>query len=317
MRRLAAAFVVIPLLAASTAAGAVPVLRDSVIVDEDLIRLGDLFDGIGEKADVAVAPAPRLGRRGIYDAAWLLSVARTHDLSWKPQSRFDRIIVERASLTIGAREIETALKAALAGAFAKQGPAKKIQVELDNRNLELHVAPGPRPEIRATDLRIDDATDRFTASVAIRSGGRAPLAAKVSGRIFKVVEAPVLQRSVAPGEIIAKDDIEWVELRSDLVNRNVIMEPEHILGLTPRRRIMPGVPLRSGDVRLPVVVKKGGIVTMVLETRAMQLTAQGRAVENGTQGEVIKVMNTQSRTVVDAVVEGPSRVTVAAPPVPR
>jgi hypothetical protein len=122
MRRLAAAFVIIPLLAASTAAGAVPVLRDSVIVDEDLIRLGDLFDGIGEKADVAVAPAPRLGRRGIYDAAWLLSVARTHDLSWKPQSRFDRIIVERASLTIGAREIETALKAALAGAFRQSQP---------------------------------------------------------------------------------------------------------------------------------------------------------------------------------------------------
>ncbi|HMA14754.1 MAG: flagella basal body P-ring formation protein FlgA [Bacteroidota bacterium] len=34
----------------------------------------------------------------------------------------------------------------------------------------------------------------------------------------------------------------------------------------------------------------------------MQLTAQGRALENGAEGDVVRVMNTSSNTVVSAVV---------------
>lgn len=317
MRRLAAALVLALLVPAAAAVGAVPVLRDSVVVDDDLIRLGDLFDGIGERADVAVAPAPRLGRRGVYDATWLLSVARAHDLAWRPQTRFDRIVVKRASHAVSAGRIEDAVEAAIAEADAERGRTRKIRVELDNPNFEIHVPPGPRPEIAVRDLRLNGAAGRFSADIAVAARPGGPLATSVSGRVFEIVEVPVLQRSVPPGEVISKADLEWVELRSDMVRRNSVVAADEMVGKTPRRRATPGVPLRRGDLRTPVVVRKGSLVTMVLETRAMQLTAQGRAVEDGAQGAVIKVMNTQSRTVVEAVVEGPSRVAVATPAEPR
>ena len=41
---------------------------------------------------------------------------------------------------------------------------------------------------------------------------------------------------------------------------------------------------------------------MVLKTQSMVLTAQGRAVEPGANGDVIRITNTQSNKVVQAVV---------------
>ncbi len=316
MHRLAATLVLLLVLAVPPGAGATPILRDAVVVDDDVIRLGDLFDNVPDKADVAVAPAPRMGRRGIYDAAWLLSVARAHDIPWKPQTRFDRVVVERASQTVGAAQIEAAVRTAVIGALAEKGRSTNVQVGLDNRNQRLHIAPGLRPDIQVRDLWIDSESDRFTARLAIPSGDRGDrpaVAAKVSGRVFEVTEVPVLRRPVARGEVVTEADIEWSEVRADLVKRDTVTEAKQILGMTPRRRAPAKMPLKSGDFGPPVVVEKGNIVTMVLETPTMVLTAQGRAAEDGAKGSVIKVMNTQSHKVVEAIVDGPFRVVVGVP----
>jgi len=71
-----------------------------------------------------------------------------------------------------------------------------------------------------------------------------------------------------------------------------------------------GQPIRNGDVRAPVVVAKGSLVTMILKTRNMILTSKGRAIENGAIGDTVKIMNTRSKTVIEAVVAGANRVTV-------
>lgn len=312
MRRLVIALAAIPLLVAGAAAGANPVLRDQVVVDDDFVRLGDIFDGAGEKGDVAVARAPGLGRRGIYDATWLLTVARANDFPWRPQSRFDRVVVERASQTIDGGDIEALLKTTIAERFAQAGRPKKIQVELENRNLRIHMAPRTQPDIRVRDLWIDREGHRFTASVVVPSPG-ATSGTKVAGRIYEVRSIPVLNRRVARGEIVAEQDVEWIEVQASAVNRNILTDSEDIVGMTPRRYSAPGAPLRSGDFRPPVVVAKGSLVTILLETPAMVLTAQGRAAEDGAQNAVIKVTNTHSRKTVDAVVKDSSTVLIAAP----
>ena len=58
------------------------------------------------------------------------------------------------------------------------------------------------------------------------------------------------------------------------------------------------------------MVNKGSLVTMTLTGPAMLLTARGRAQENGGKGDVIRITNTHSKQVVEAVVTGPGRVMV-------
>ncbi len=57
-------------------------------------------------------------------------------------------------------------------------------------------------------------------------------------------------------------------------------------------------------------VAKNSLVTVHLVTANMTLTVQGRAMEDGSMGEAIRVMNTKSNSVITAVVRGPGEVEV-------
>jgi flagella basal body P-ring formation protein FlgA len=74
--------------------------------------------------------------------------------------------------------------------------------------------------------------------------------------------------------------------------------------------VVQGVPLSAADVQRPVMVSKGEIVVIALQTPQMQLSARGHALNNGSKGDVIRIANTQSRQIVEAVVTGPGQATV-------
>ncbi len=56
-----------------------------------------------------------------------------------------------------------------------------------------------------------------------------------------------------------------------------------------------------------------GLVTILYRHPRMTLTAKGRAMEDGSDGEVIRIANTKSNTVIEAVVVGAHTVAVTAP----
>jgi flagellar basal body P-ring formation protein FlgA len=65
-----------------------------------------------------------------------------------------------------------------------------------------------------------------------------------------------------------------------------------------------------------VVVAKGALVTLILQTPSMRLTARGRALDEGGIGDSIRVANAQSRTVVAGVVLANGQVAVDAADMP-
>ncbi len=282
--------------------------RDIVTVKGDFVRLGDLFEGIGEKASVAIARAPKPGGRAVYNATRLASFANSNGIAWRPASRLDRVIVQRASQIIGAEEIQAALR----GELEKRGIAKGSEVEFTNRKTLVHLPIGVPATLAVQNLTYERRTGRFTATVTAPANHPSAISLVVTGRVYKVIEVPVMNRRVPKGEIITTDDIDWIRLAATKVRRNIIVDEDRLLGKTPRRGLRTGQPIRNGDVRAPVVVAKGSLVTMILKTRNMVLTSKGRALENGAIGDTVKILNTQSKTVVEAVVAGANRVTVSS-----
>lgn len=281
-------------------------LAQSVTIDDDVVRLGDLFHNVGpKKAKIAVAYAPRYGGRVILDANWLSRVARSHRLRWRSSSRFDRVVVKRASQKIDREQIESAVHNAL----VRRANGDKLKVELDNRALALFLPPDAAPTILVKDVRVNDRNGRFSALVVAPADN--PIAERtVHGKVFAVVEIPVLGRRLGRGEVISSNDIEWIEIAARRIQRDVITEARQLEGMSPRRFIRPRAPVRVGDVRRPILVTKGSAVTIVLRTPLMILTVRGRAAENGSKGDVIRVLNTQSKIIVDAVVVNGSTVLI-------
>jgi flagella basal body P-ring formation protein FlgA len=288
---------------------AVVVPRQSIAVNGPTVRLGDLFEGAGDKADVVVAYAPQPGKRAIFDARWLSRAARRYGLAWQPVSLAERVVVERESLVIRRDEIEDRILAAL----LDQGVSRDMKVELANPLLRLHVAGDASATMEIEDLAFDPRTRRFDAIVAAPAGSPTAQRIRVTGRAYNVIAVPVLKRPVAPGERIAAKDFEMVKMRAEQVQPDILVDGESLIGKAARRGLRAGLPVHAADVSRPIVVSKGSLVTIMLKVPRMTLTAQGRAEANGSVGETIRVTNTQSKKSVEAVVTGPGHVTVGGP----
>lgn len=290
---------------AATANGPV-VLRDMVTVSDHYVRLGDLFTNAGAKAEVTVAYAPKPGRQAIFDARWLWRVAQAHGLAWKPAGPHVQAVVERDSQTIALAEISAALSEALV-AF---NPPAGAEVELTTKNLRLHVSGDVTATIGVEDLSYDQASQKFSATLAIPAGQANATRTRVSGRLVKMIEVPVLVRRLHSGDTIGAKDLRLIKVRADRVNGDTLTDEGRLLGMTPRRALQEGALIRENDVRPPILVPRRSLVIMTVHTPLMTVTAQGRALEDGAINDTIKVTNTQSNTVIEALVVGPGRVMV-------
>lgn len=282
-------------------------VRDHVIVDADVVRLGDLFANVGPYANKAVAYAPEPGHRAVFDINWLYRVAQAYKLNWRPVHRRVSVTVTRDAQVIGREEIADHILAAL----VDKGADPHLLVDISNRSLRLFVPAGSAAMVGIEDIRFDRRTGRFTAIVAAPADDPNAKRVRVTGQAHKMVEVPVLTRRLIRGEVIGKGDVTYVAMRADRVQTDVIMNAEDLIGKTARRgALRDGQPIRAADVRRPLLVRKGTLVTMFMRVPNMTLTSKGRALEDGSDGDTIRVSNAQSNTIVETVVTGAQRVSV-------
>lgn len=286
--------------AAPAAAEDLVTLRPAAEVEDEVVRLADIFDGIADPAlaDTPVARAPEPGAAVEIGARWLYAVAQAHSLAWQPRSRYERITLKRASHDVSAGEIEAVLREAL----ADQGLAGDVQLVLDNPDLRLTLPANSGGGLRIARLTLDPGNGRFLAHAVAPAAGEPLARLAITGRAVALTEVPVLRAAMRPGEVIGQHDIEWMSVQANRLTRTSVTDTASLVGMTPRRPIRPQDVIRTTDLQTPILVAKNSLVTLQLRTERMQLTAQGRALENGAEGEVVRVMNTSSNTVVSAVV---------------
>ena len=282
------------------------VLRESVSVKSKLVRLNDLFSGTGEKADIAVAYAPVPGKRAIFDSRWLYRVARAYGLNWRPLGFQDQIVIMRESQVITREEIEDHIRAAL----IDRGADPNTKVELSNRMMRLYVASDVAASVGVEDVSYEPRTGRFTAILVAPAGDPGATRTRVTGRLHRETDVPVPAKRILANEVITERDIKWVKVRQNRLPRGVIVDINELIGKSPKRWLRAGIPVRAANVQPPILVPKGSLVTIYLKVPRMMLTAQGKALENGSDGDVIRINNTQSNKVIEAEVTGVAKVAV-------
>lgn len=281
-------------------------LREHVVVDENVIRLNDLFTNVTERAEAPVAYAPQAGKRAVLDARWLYRVARAYNVDWQPLSAKVSAVVERASISVPLSEIKTEVLFAL----AEYNVGEEMDVEFSTRFSELHLPAGSVPSINIDSVNYQARTGRFTAMVSVGEGAHATDKVRLSGRAYRVAEVPVLSNRVLRGDVIKSTDIKWARLRADRVQTDVLMHLDDLVGMTPKRGLRANTPIRATDVQRPRLVEKNDLVTIVHHVPNMILTAQGKALQHGADGDIVQVKNAQSTQVIEAEVIGPGRVAV-------
>jgi len=151
-------------------------------------------------------------------------------------------------------------------------------------------------------------TLRFALAVAFCAIAFSAFAQEADNQIDLVV--PV--HDIARGVTIDAGDLTTKSISVLRVNESLIRDASEVAGKEAKRALRAGEFLRLSDLKRPTLVAKGATVTMVFEAPGVSLTAVGRALAEGGEGESIAVVNPTSYRQVVAVVTGPGMVRVGA-----
>ncbi len=281
--------------------------RGEIFLDSDVITVGDVFDGVGDKAGAVIANAPEPGRKVTYDVSALAQIARNNALDWKPGNTYERVTITRASQKITAAQIQ----ARVATELAALNPDKELDIALDNQGMEIN---RPAKEVfttELTDLSNDPIRHRFSAKFVVKGDKQDKAEVfQISGRAMPMVKVAMLTHAVQMGDVLTASDINWVSVPMDKAGADAISDEKQVQAMEMRRPMNSDSVLRVRDLVKEKMVTKGSLVTMIVETSAMKLSAQGRALGDGAMGDTIRITNTQSNRTVDAVITGRDKVSV-------
>lgn len=112
-------------------------------------------------------------------------------------------------------------------------------------------------------------------------------------------------RTIARGEVISEADLSYTTVAAAQVFPGVVTALDQLSGKQTRRVLRVGEPVRSDDVRAPVLVTKGSTVTVTFRAPGIQLTAIGKAMSEGGLGDSVTVLNPVSYRQIIATVTGP------------
>lgn len=286
----------------SHAFAATPKTESTILHDK--ITLGDVFDGVTDNADYYLAPAPAMGQSVTLGASDLVRISDAFKLGWSPVTKMEQVVVRRASSEIDRFDIQAALQEKI----SEEMKGQKFDMELSDRAISFRIPEGAEKNVDVDSLSLDAAKGEFKAVVSVKNVKK-----EVKGKLYPIHQLPVLRDPLRQGDVIGASDIEYIDIRASDVTPTMVVDAQKLIGLTPRRGIPALKPIVAGDVQQPMVVKKGELVTMTLKSNIISLTAQGKALDNGAAGDVIRVMNTASKQVIDAVITGPQTVNVKAP----
>jgi flagella basal body P-ring formation protein FlgA len=141
-------------------------------------------------------------------------------------------------------------------------------------------------------------------------GGTAPaVPQRYSGYAIETMPVAVPLRALARGEVVKSADV-TIERKPKADFRDGAPPATEAIGLAVRHPVRVGQPLRVSDLMRPEIVQRNEAVTLVYEAPGLVLTIRGKALDAGAEGDLVSVLNVQSKRTVQGTVAGPSRVVV-------
>ncbi|MFM5841552.1 flagellar basal body P-ring formation chaperone FlgA [Aeromonas sanarellii] len=119
---------------------------------------------------------------------------------------------------------------------------------------------------------------------------------------YVTVAAPV-----AKGDVLSESMLTLAYQDQTLIRGDYLTDPAALVGIRSKRELKPGQPIRLTQV---CVVCKGDQVTLVAENSSMQIKTMARALQDGSFGDMIRLVNIRSGRAVQGQVSAVGSVVV-------
>jgi flagellar basal body P-ring formation protein FlgA len=289
---------------------ATPVLRAQVTVEGDIVRVGDMIENAGTASQIAIYRSPDLGTTGTLPTAQVISTLQAHQVIGVDTRDIKSVAVTRLARTLESKEIESQVARAIEHRSGL-GDAANLSLTFDRDVQDVRLEAWNNGSLQPASVRYEPRSGRFDVSFEIANdtnNNRTKL--RFTGIAVEMLEAAILTRNVERGDVLKASDVVTerrpkAEVGSDAAPR------VRAVGMQMRKGLRAGQPLRVADLGKPDLVQKDDNVTLIYEAAGIYLTARGKAIDNGTEGDTVTVLNLQSKRTITGTVVGRDQVTIA------
>jgi flagellar basal body P-ring formation protein FlgA len=284
------------------------VLRADVSVTSDIVRIGDVIDNAGAAGGIAIYRAPDLGTTGSLPTAQVLTALRAKGVIGVDTRDLKQINVTRISRNVDAKDIRSAVAQALEHRSGL-GDAANLQLTFDRDVQDLRLDAANTGTMQPTAMRYEPRTTRFDFTLDIANDSGTPTRLRFTGTAIETIDVAVLTRNIDRTEMLKSSDI-TVERRPKAEIGGEAATRDGALGMQLRRPMRAGQAIKVADLAKPDLVQRDQGVTLIYQAAGLYLTTRGKALDNGTDGDVVNVINLQSKRTVAGTVSGRGQVTI-------
>jgi flagella basal body P-ring formation protein FlgA len=287
---------------------AVPMLRANVTVESDVVRIGDMIDNAGTSGLIAIYRAPDLGTTGSLPTAQVIAALQAHQVIGVDTRDIKAVSVTRLARTIEGKEIESQVAHALEHRNGL-GDAANLSLTFDRDVQDVRLEASNTGALQPVSVRYEPRNGRFDVSFEI-ANDTSRMKLRFTGAAIETVETAVLTRNVERNEVLKSADVATerrpkAEVGGDPAARS------RAVGMQMRKQLRAGQALKVADLGKPDLVQRDDNVTLIYESTGLYLTMRGKALEAGTEGDTVNVLNLQSKRTVSGLVIGRGQVAIS------
>lgn len=219
------------------------------------------------------------------------------------------LLAARPALPAGAGRLDAETLVRIATEWLVQHLAGQVDpgaIELQGPPRELVLPPGDvtvQVALQSGSVAAGAMTVVVEATVTDATGARLTRSTTVGFRVRPVQEVVVAVRELARRTVIDADDVRTERRAVSRIPPGAVSDPAQALGRELTRTLAPGEVVTAQSLTAPVVIRRGSVVSLVVEGPNFRIVARGVAAEDGAPGAPIRVVNQASRREVVGRVE--------------
>lgn len=204
------------------------------------------------------------------------------------------------------------IKNAVAQELTMQGAGENLRVNIPRPDTQIIASNAESIEMQLADITFSEAFKTWNGVAHFSAAGKPLAPLKLSGSYDEMVEVALLKRRLANTDVIAENDITMQKLPMRRLRGEVITDAAQLIGKSPKRTISALRPIRKDEIINPPIVFKGDKIALMYHSGNMEIKTLGEALENGAEGDSIRVKNVDSHMVIQANIVSESVAEVGA-----
>lgn len=156
-------------------------------------------------------------------------------------------------------------------------------------------------KIEIESMTIKKDSNKFAALINLKK----PLSEKtieLTGKYYNSVKIPTISSKLKIGDKIKKEDIAFIRYPLKNVKKNIVYDEKNLIGKNVKKTIKTMQPINKSSIELPKIIERNDIVNIIYKKNHIKIRTLGIALENGKQGNLIRIKNKNSNKIVKAII---------------